>query len=90
MSQRRATKQARRKNRSRKREQRIPTAKFRRTALVIAEQMRKDDQLRRTYLMNRDEGRVSLLESMIPEGMGDPWKVKTELERLLRAGEGRS
>lgn len=68
----------------RKRDQRLPTAKFRRTALVLAAQMRNDDELRRVYLMNRDEGRYRLLRTMVPEGMGDLAKVKIELERLLR------
>lgn len=86
MSQRRAEKQARRKNRQRRRGDRIPTAKFRRTALVICEQMRKDDELRRIYLMNRDEGRLKLIRNMVPEGLGDPEKVKPEVERLLRKG----
>lgn len=46
--------------------------------------MRKDDELRRIYLMNRDPGRYRLLRTMVPEGMGDLSKVKAEVERLLR------
>lgn len=86
MSQRRATKLAnRRRRRSRSRE--LSTSK--RAALVIAEQMRLDSTLRRTYLMSRDQARDRLVARLVPEGMAPVGRVRVELEKQLRKASGK-